>query len=181
MGFLKLLLVLRMFCVYPRIGSLPSQSLKCFIYNLADPDCPFELSAAWSNTQTTFTSSFLAIFIAWFRISLTVDRLVAGAFIVADNQYILCCFFCISCIFRIFMVVNISLSQKLPYMIFSLAHLVIAAGLMLPSFSISESSGFWLFSVAEQTCLCPTSSKSMSVKESSQKYVRQSMLIFQLK
>ena len=36
----------------------------------------------WTNTQTTFTSSFLAIFIAWLRISLTIDRSMAWAFIV---------------------------------------------------------------------------------------------------
>ena len=31
MGFLQLLTVLRMICVYPRIGSLPNQSVMCFI------------------------------------------------------------------------------------------------------------------------------------------------------
>ena len=38
---------------------------------------------AWSSTQTSFTSSFLAILIVWLRIPLTVDRfIVAGALIV---------------------------------------------------------------------------------------------------
>ena len=32
MGFLQPLTVLRMICAYPRIESLPNQSLKCFIY-----------------------------------------------------------------------------------------------------------------------------------------------------
>ena len=43
MGFLQPLTVLRMIYVYPRIESLPNQSLKCFIYNLMEPDCPVVL------------------------------------------------------------------------------------------------------------------------------------------
>ena len=44
MGFLQPLTVLRMICVYPRIESLPNQSLKGFIYSLMEPDCPVVLS-----------------------------------------------------------------------------------------------------------------------------------------
>ena len=118
---------------------------------------------SWSNTQATFTSSFLAIFIAWFRISLAVDRLVGG-YINCRQITILCCFSFISCSIRIFLVLNISLSQKRPHMIFFDSPFLPGCCCwpvlsMLPSFSILESSGFWLFSVAEQTCLCHTSSK----------------------
>ena len=128
---------------------------------------------AWSNTQITFTSSFLSIFIAWFRISLAVDRSVAGALIVGRKPVYLVLFQLYFCLIRNILVLNISLSQKRPHMIFVglflPGHCCWPVLSMLPSFSIAESSGFWLFSVAEQTCLCLTSSKIMSDTETSHK------------